>query len=410
MATEPHSWDDDDDDRIGIPRSGRTITTDAPRPREEPIELEEEPSLREGDSELGRPRQFARNAAPLTDADRQRLRLDEEAQAQRELAEAEEMLASDPTLMSWAGWFGQPLAMTLVLATAGALGLFLYAQTLQILANLATQPPLIQYVGYGILGVFASAILYAILRLMFFYARLQRNRQIRIQGLESLQRRTRLRWLAHAHAQEARQRLEEYLRNYPINTPKAQRTLVRIGMSEATIAKLEAVRVALLDPARFTSTTEWFERFRDEFQAELDTVAEERIRYWSFRSMIVTAMAPNGLIDSATTLYFSFAMLGDMCQVYNLKAGRTGTAVLLARVFFNAYLSGQLNDLEKLAEDQYDHIFEQGFQVIGVGMSSSAISKLLGNIGAKATAGYLNRVLLKRLGRYAARLLRPVGV
>ena len=35
--------------------------------------------------------------------------------------------------------------------------------------------------------------------------------------------------------------------------------------------------------------------------------------------------------------------------------------------------------------------------------------KVLGKVGARATTGYLNRVLLIRLGRYSARLLRPVA-
>ena len=35
--------------------------------------------------------------------------------------------------------------------------------------------------------------------------------------------------------------------------------------------------------------------------------------------------------------------------------------------------------------------------------------KLLGKVGAKATTGYLNRILLIRLGRYGVRLLRPVA-
>jgi len=37
------------------------------------------------------------------------------------------------------------------------------------------------------------------------------------------------------------------------------------------------------------------------------------------------------------------------------------------------------------------------------------VGKLLGKVGARATTGYLNRVLLIRLGRYATRLLRPVS-
>jgi len=125
--------------------------------------------------------------------------------------------------------------------------------------------------------------------------------------------------------------------------------------------------------------------------------------------MVVTALSPNGLIDTLSTGYFGFAMLTDLCRVYHLRAGRTGTAVLLGRVFFNSYLAGQLNDLESVIEGQTDHVFEQGLHVVGVGMGAGVAGKVLGKVGAKATTGYLNRLLLIRLGRYSCRLLRPMA-
>ena len=94
------------------------------------------------------------------------------------------------------------------------------------------------------------------------------------------------------------------------------------------------------------------------------------------------------------------------------SAGGTGTAVLMGRTFFNAYLAGQGTEWEKLAEEQYDQLFHEAVNAVGmgvgVGVSANVIGKVLGKVGAKATTGYLNRVLLIRLGRYAARLLRPV--
>ena len=47
--------------------------------------------------------------------------------------------------------------------------------------------------------------------------------------------------------------------------------------------------------------------------------------------------------------------------------------------------------------------------VVGVGVGSNIAGKILGKVGARATTGYLNRVLLIRLGRYAVKLLRPVA-
>ncbi len=415
MTADP--WDEDD--RIGVPvaGAGRPVLHRGDKPtgslhrEDEPTTPpgEYEPELRAGDTHLGRPAQVPAAAAPLTDEDRRRLREAEEEQALRDLAEAEELVASDPSVVRWAGWFAHPLAGAFLLGAAGALGLFLYSQALGILGNLAAQPPIIQYPGYAALGLLALAVLYAMIRLLFLYARLQRNKQLRLRGLEELYARTRLRWLAHAKTQEAKARLEEYLRTYPIDTAKGQKALARVGVTPAAAAELAAVRDELLDPAKYASADLWFARFRDAFQGRLDEAADGRVRYWANRAMLVTAVSPNGLVDSLSTLYFGFAMLADLCRVYNLKAGRTGTTVLLARVFFNSYLAGNLNDFQKLAEEQYDHLFEQGFQVVGVGVSSNVVGKFLGKVGAKATTGYLNRVLLGRLGRYACRLLRPVG-
>lgn len=425
MPAEP--WDDDD--RIGVPRRG--VNPPPARPHssgdsspqavgiadspaavlEEPFNpsatVPDEPTLRAGDTGLGRPAQVPRDASVLTDADRQALAAAADLAAARDAAEAEELLASDPAA-PWAGWFAGPLAGALLLGAAGALGLFVYSQALTILANLAVQPPALAYPGYAALGLLAFAVLAAAGRLGLLYARLSLNRQVRIRGLEELQARTRLRWLAAAKSAEAKARLEDYLRAYPIDAEKDRKALAKVGVTPALAAELAAVRADLLDPARFASTVEWFDRFRTGFQGKLDAAADARISYWSNRAMLVTAVSPNGLVDSLSTTYFGFAMLADLCRVYNLRAGRTGTAVLLGRVFFNAYLAGQLNDFEKLAEEQYDHLFEQGMQVVGIGVSANVATKFLGKVGAKATTGYLNRVMLARLGRYTCRLLRPV--
>ena len=126
--------------------------------------------------------------------------------ANRMLAEAEELTASDPAV-TWLGWFAHPLAAALLLGAAGALGLFLYSQALAILGNLAAQPPWVQWLGYAGLVLCGGAVLYAAVRLLLLYLRLRANRQIRVAGLEELHQRTRLRWLAHGQAAEAKRKL-----------------------------------------------------------------------------------------------------------------------------------------------------------------------------------------------------------
>ena len=402
---------DTDDARIGVPTASRAGTggLTPPARQDSPPVRPEDIELREGETELGRPPQVPAGLALLSDADRTRLRQMEEEQAARELAEAELLIASDPSGLAWLGWFGSPLAFAFLIGMAGLAGLFVFNQVTSVLAQLATQPEWAQYAGYGGLILLGGCVLFAFLRLAYLYATLRRSRQIRIKGLEELSRRTRLRWLAFAKSAEAKEQLERYLREFPLHAEKERKTLRNLGVTDEMQTRLRLVRDELLDPARFSSSDQWFARFRDGFQGELDTAAEDRVKYWASRIWVVTAVAPNALVDSGATLFYTFSMLADLCQVYNLRVGRTGTAVLLGRVFFNAYLAGQGAEWEKVVEDQYDQLFHEAMNVVGVGVGSNLAGKVLGKVGARATTGYLNRVLVIRLGRYAVRLLRPVA-
>ncbi len=390
-----------DDDRIGLPTAGTAVAV--PPPPVPPPVPDAEPFLREGETDLGRPPQIPADSRPLSDADLRLLREADEQQALRDLAEAEELLVSDPSV-KWVGWFAHPLAAAFLVGSAGLLGLFLYSQVLGILANPAAQPAWAQYLGYAGVAVCGVAVLYAMGRMLLLFVKLQRNRQLRLAGLEELNKRTRLRWLAHAKTAEAKQRLEEYLTTYPIGTEKERKKLLAVGVTPEIAVQLAKVRDDLLDPAKFSSSGEWFDRFRTGFQAKLDEAAATRVNYWAKRTGLVTALAPNAMVDSAASLYFGFTLLSDLCQVYNLRTGSTGTAVLLGRVFFNSYLAGQLNEWEKLTEEQLNQLMAPHGPLYEL-----TAARVFSKVGAKAASGMLNYFLLMRLGRFACRLLRPVG-
>ena len=180
--------------------------------------------------------------------------------------------------------------------------------------------------------------------------------------------------------------------------------MVAVGVTPEIAVQLAKVREDLLDPAKFSSSGEWFDRFRTGFQAKLDEAAATRINYWAKRTGMVTALAPNAMVDSAASLYFGFTLLSDLCQVYNLRTGSTGTAVLLGRVFFNSYLAGQLNEWEKLTEEQLNQLMAPHGPLYEL-----TAARVFSKVGAKAASGMLNYFLLMRLGRFACRLLRPVG-
>ena len=390
---------DDDNDRLGVPYAGLKAH---PLPDHRQSSTEE-PSLRQGDTEIGRPLMIPERITPLTQADRDTLEVAEQEQAQRDLDKAQELVASDPAV-GWLGWFAHPLAAALLVGGAGAMGLFLYSQVLTILANLATQPQWVQWAGYAGLALCAGAVAYAAVRFLWLYVQLKRNRQIRLAGLAELQQRTRLRWLAHEKAAEARDQLAEYLRKFPINTEREKKSLETLGATPEQIRTLLNVRETLLDPAKYTTSGDWFAKFQSGFQGTLDQAANTRIVYWAKRCGLATAVAPNGLIDTVAATYFGFALMTDLCKLYNLRAGKTGTAALLGRVFFNSYLAGQLNEWEKITEEQLNQMMAPGGP-----MYEMMAARVLAKVGAKATSGLLNFFLIQRLGRYAMRLLQPVA-
>ncbi|MGL4422774.1 MAG: DUF697 domain-containing protein, partial [Gemmataceae bacterium] len=275
---------------------------------------------------------------------------------------------------------------------------------LSTLQALSTQPTWVQYVGYVGLGLLTGCVMLAMFRFVVLYFRLRRNRQIRLEGLEELTARTKLRWLANSKSAEAKNRLEDYLRQYPIQTERERRRLVKLGAAPETLAALQKAQTALLDANQYANTMDWFARFQADFQQPLDDLAAARVAYWSRRAGIVTALSPNGLIDSLATTYFGFAMLSELCQVYHLRAGRTGTGVLLGRVFFHAYLAGQTTEWEKLTEEHVNQLLAPGGPLYEL-----TAARVISKVGSKAAGGMLNYFLLNRLGKYGCRLLRPVS-
>ena len=178
--------DDDDDGRVGLARGKPPARLPSPVPEPTPGLADDLPGIREGDFGLGKAPQKPASLTPHTDADLRAIRDADEAAARDELARAEEMLAADPAAFRWLGLFAGPLAGAFLLGSVGVLGLFLYSQVLGILANIATQPVWAQYFAYGGLSLLSGCVLFAMLRLGLVYARMQRNRQVRVGGLDEL--------------------------------------------------------------------------------------------------------------------------------------------------------------------------------------------------------------------------------
>ena len=379
-------------------KPGTTPAPEAlPFQRAEPARFEPRPGdLDEGEARLPqaptsldqpKPGELPRELTPLED----------------ELRRASELMASEPTVFGLPSIFGHPLVGLVMLGAAGLLGLFMFNQVASAITAINTLPETVRWAGWGFFGLLTLAVVYAMLRLAIMYIRLRRNKQLRLQGLIELEKRTHLRWLINAKRHEAYTQLEQYIREYPAETDKQRKKLAAVGLSGDDLYALVKSREKLLDRDRWADTDTWFDGFRDTFQAKLDEAAARRVGYWARRTAFATAVAPNALADTGLSLYFSFAMLADLCTIYNLRAGRLGTMVILTRVFFNSYLAGQLSEMEGWTADQIQQLVEPHLPT-----SELVLGKVFSKLGAKASAGAVNYLLISRLGKYGCRMLRPV--
>ena len=367
--------------------------------RSEPKEYEPRP----GDSGEDRPTQVPSSLAPLSEADMKALADADERLLQKELREAEELIASEPSVLGLPSYLTHPLMGSVLIGLVAVLGLFVFNQITQALSLMGSLQGFWMYGGYVGLGLLGGGVAYSMLRLLWLYVRLRRNRQMRIKGLEELEKRAKLRWLVNAKLKEAKSLLHGYLKEFPLAEGRERKRLVALGLTESVLLELARTREKLLDADRWPSDDVWFAEFRDSFQSHLDQAASSRVNYWARRTTVGTAVSPNTLTDTMMTLYFSFTMLADLCQIYNLRAGRLGTAVMLVRVFFNAYLAGQIQEMEHMTAEQIQNLVAPHIPA-----SEILMAKVLGKVGAKASTGVINFFLLNRLGRYACRMLRPV--
>jgi uncharacterized membrane protein YcjF (UPF0283 family) len=342
----------------------------------------------------------------LSANDLKRLEEDERRRLDEETQRVEELMASDQVLFRLPAIVSGPLVTTALVAVFALVSLFVLTQVISTLSALTTLPVWGQYLGWFALILLVSALLYAIGRFAAFYLKLKPNRPVGLRALAQLSQRTKLRWLVRQKKSEAKEQLEEYLRAYPLGDRAGLNVL---GLTDERVKKLDAAQKELLDDNRFTGSDNWFDEFRTRFQVHLDTAADERIAYFAWRVGVMTALSPNALIDTLLTSYCSFSMLGDLCRVYNLRVNRLGTAVLLVRVFINAYISGQIKDWQDFAESGLQAILREIGEPGGSGLGLGGVGmKVVGKVTVRSGSGALNYFLLKRLGNYAAGLLRPV--
>ena len=346
-------------------------------------------SGRAGDTAVGRPIQRPKGELKKSDLNHDDLLLGQKLD--EDLDEELETPTKLPALFS---------SSTVLIVLAGlicVLGLFVYSQTLSVLAQLNALPETVRLAGYVGLAVLLLIIVVACLRVFFLFARLRKSRPISIRKVEA---RSKLGRSEKAY-ERAQQKLSEYLRSFKLGDEKNIASLRKLGLSaEAEQRLLDAE--ARLNEERPVSAGAWIDDFDASFLRELDMLAKMRVIHYAKLVALKTAISPSGLLDTAIVLYNNFRIFSDLLVIYRVRTDWIGTAYVLMWVVGHAYVSGEMGEnIGQLS----DGISEELSTVLGEGLTS----KLFGKAAARGAEASANFLFTRRIGLKGIKLLRPIS-
>ena len=317
---------------------------------------------------------------------------------------AEELddLDLQPSLFSISSLIRQPNVVTLLVAASSLVLLFAATEVIGLLSEIRSLPYLIQPFAYALVLVLSGAVVATCGRVVWLYGRLKASPRVSIASLDTLRGRAVVRRAALDGLSNAEQSLEEFLERFPLAAGSEQSRLRKRGFTTAEIDTLIEARAALLSGPR-GSAVGWMDQLNRQFIHQLDEVARRRIRLYTKLVGFKTAAVPNGALDTLIVLINAYLLVGDLCVIYNVRAGGWGTASIMVHILVNALAAGRLDEWSGAASDHAAAAITHH----GTGLMANAV-KGVSKVAARAADGYINALLIGRLGNATVYHLRPL--
>lgn len=237
-------------------------------------------------------------------------------------------------------WYSR-LHLALAVLLLGGLyvvGSFLAFQTISLFTAISLWPESWRLIGYIVMGVPALGALASMGGFMLVLFRYKKAGRLRLATMQELEARGDLRTLAVKEAGKARKEIEQHLRSFDLGDRRG-------GDSLLTAEQKAALKIAigrLQDPDLFLGELEWLNRFKEEFQAICDEAAERVISRHGSRVALTTAASPFRLTDMLIVLHGAFALVRDLCRIYQLRLDASGNLLILSWLLGQTYLAGNL--------------------------------------------------------------------
>lgn len=358
-------------------------------------------SYRYNDKGVGMPDFEPEHFRTLSDEETARHQQAMEAELRQEFARKLNELSGDKGLFRLPKSL-QKAGLTALLVITGVLGLFVVVESVNFAAEIDRLRAPFNYIAGAFALFFALMLVVVIFRLLVLFFNLKQVNHVNVKALELLAERQRWQVLAEEHANAARERFVEYLKDYDLTSGKREMQFVALGLSLEDVTRLNAAKEALIASAAEIQARVWLGKFRSDFQDILDEAAQKRTRQYALRVAVGTAVSPIKFIDQIIVLYAGVALAKDMCVLYNLRPGFGQTVVILSRSIVNTYLSGVVSEGVDQAADSVSEWLGEVSGLLGSGLGRF--------LGARTSEGALNGFLVWRLGKRTAALLRLVRV
>ena len=304
----------------------------------------------------------------------------------------------------------QKLYLSALVILAAFMSFYIITQTTNFIIQLKDCPALVKYPLYTAVCILALVIFYFIIKLVGAWLSLKRCPRVSLGMLEILSKRRDLREKCYKKSDEACEDLFAILDG--IQEDQYKKSLKAMHVSEEAISELFESRAELCKhhKARLAgksreASIEWINTFANKYQAKLDYLANERIKYYSYHGGIAATISHIPAMDRFIVLSAMFGMVKDLLEIYNIKPSRTNTSILLSKIIINTFCAGYVQE----GAAAYSERVNRALSAFKITFTSIPIVKdffqASVSLGVEATA---HAFLIYRVGTEAQKMLFPI--
>lgn len=330
---------------------------------------------------------------------------------------APDELLPQPGSTVWFRLLKGPVIGSLLILTFSALMLLFTNNVFQFVQTIQSGPEPLRWVGYSIIAVLLLLISWSILRLALWYLWRPANPRLKKADIHNARHRPFVQQQTKRKLVEGKALLEQILADYPMQDHKLKRLLLASGCGEEATRRLER-EIRELTADREMGTAAWLSQCNDRVLKLIDECARKRVKDYSLRVGMKTAVMPSGVVDLLIVVANSLLMLKDLCSLYNVRTSPWGTCSIAFHLFTNAFVATRLEG--QISDYAPETFFGDGDPFTDPTALNAATDTIAGSIGTAFSAvtlgvgkrvaeGTANAILVGRLGEVCIRYLRPIA-